>query len=100
MDDLYLLTPLEIAKKIGAKKTTNLTNSVKNLSGASLNNLKKANPTKYEVVMLGLVVKKLNINFNDLIFFSEALKFKNIKNKNFDMNDLLFLNLLSNYQKS
>ncbi|MFW2525450.1 hypothetical protein [Aliarcobacter butzleri] len=97
MDDLYLLTPLEIAKKIGAKKTTDLTNSVKNLSGASLNNLKKANPTKYEVVMLGLVVKKLNIGFNDLIFFSEA---KNIKNKNLNINDLLFLNLLSNYQKS
>lgn len=97
MDDLYLLTPLEIAKKIGAKKTTDLTNSVKNLSGASLNNLKKANPTKYEVVMLGLVVKKLNIGFNDLIFFSEA---KNIRNKNLNINDLLFLNLLSNYQKS
>jgi len=50
--------------------------------------------------MLGLIVKKLHINFNDLIFFSEALKFKNIKNKNFDINDLLFINLLSNYQKS
>jgi hypothetical protein len=50
--------------------------------------------------MLGLIVKKLHINFNDLIFFSEALKFKNIKNKNLDINDLLFINLLSNYQKS
>ena len=80
MDDLCLLTPPEIAKKIGAKKTTDLTSGVKNLSASSLNNLKISNPTKYEIVMLGLIVKKLHINFNDLIFFSEALKFKNIKN--------------------
>ncbi|MFW2610328.1 hypothetical protein [Aliarcobacter butzleri] len=97
MDDLSLLSAPEIAKKIGAKKTTDLTNDVKNLSASSLNNLKIANPTKYEVVMLGLVAKKLNIGFNDLIFFSEA---KNIRNKNLNINDLLFLNLLSNYQKS
>lgn len=100
MDDLCLLTPPEIAKKIGAKKTTDLTSGVKNLSASSLNNLKISNPTKYEIVMLGLIVKKLHINLNDLIFFSEALKFKNIKNKNFDINDLIFMNLLSNYQKS
>lgn len=100
MDDLCLLTPPEIAKKIGAKKTTDLTSGVKNLSASSLNNLKISNPTKYEIVMLGLVAKKLNIGLNDLIFFSEALKFKNIKNKNFAINDLLFMNLLSDYQKS
>ena len=40
MDDLCLLTPPEIAKKIGAKKTTDLTSGVKNLSASSLNNLK------------------------------------------------------------
>ena len=85
MDDLCLLTPPEIAKKIGVKKTTDLTSGVKNLSASSLNNLKIANPTKYEIVMLGLIVKKLHINFNDLIFFSEALKFKNIKKNNSKM---------------
>ena len=61
MDDLCLLTPPEIAKKIGAKKTTDLTSGVKNLSASSLNNLKISNPTKYEIVMLGLIVKKLHI---------------------------------------
>lgn len=40
MDDLSLLTPPEIAKKIGSKKTTDLTSGVKNLSASSLNNLK------------------------------------------------------------
>lgn len=97
MDDLCLLTPPEIAKKIGAKKTTDLTSGVKNLSASSLNNLKISNPTKYEVVMLGLIVKQLKINFNDLMFLSQA---KDIKDKNFDINDLLYINLLTNYQKS
>ena len=56
MDDLCLLTPPEIAKKIGAKKTTDLTSGVKNLSASSLNNLKISNPTKYEIVMLILAM--------------------------------------------
>ena len=84
-------------KKDWSKKTTDLTSGVKNLSASSLNNLKISNPTKYEVVMLGLIVKQLKINFNDLMFLSQA---KDIKDKNFDINDLLYINLLTNYQKS
>ena len=97
MDKLYLMTHKEIAQKMGLIKHHDLISGVNNLSSTSLNNLRRANPTKYEIVMLGLIVKQLKINFNDLMFLSQA---KNIKNKNFDINDLLYINLLTNYQKS
>lgn len=69
--NLQLLSPTEIAKVIGEKKSTDLIGDIDNISISSLIGLKKTNPNKYEVVILGLITKKLNINIDDLIFLSE-----------------------------
>ncbi len=69
--NLQLLSPTEIAKAIGEKKSTDLIGDIDNISISSLIGLKKTNPNKYEVVILGLITKKLNINVDDLIFLSE-----------------------------
>lgn len=78
MQNIQLLSPTEIAKAIGEKKSTDLIGNANNITVQSLSNLKKANPNKYEVVILGLIVKKLNINVDDLIFLNE---FKNNSEK-------------------
>jgi hypothetical protein len=69
--NIQLLSPTEIAKAIGEKKSTDLIGDIDNISISSLIGLKKTNPNKYEVVILGLITKKLNINIDDLIFLSE-----------------------------
>lgn len=69
--NIQLLSPTEIAKAIGEKKSTDLIGDINNISISSLIGLKKTNPNKYEVVILGLITKKLNINVDDLIFLSE-----------------------------
>ncbi|GEM_PF-6275399 len=69
--NIQLLSPTEIAKAIGEKKSTDLIGDIDNISISSLIGLKKTNPNKYEVVILGLITKKLNINVDDLIFLSE-----------------------------
>lgn len=69
--NLQLLSPTEIAKAIGEKKSTDLIGDINNISISSLIGLKKTNPNKYEVVILGLITKKLNINVDDLIYLSE-----------------------------
>lgn len=78
MQNIQLLSPTEIAKAIGEKKSTDLIGNANNITVQSLSNLKKTNPNKYEVVVLGLVAKKLNINVDDLIFLNE---FKNNSEK-------------------
>lgn len=72
--NIQLLSPTEIAKAIGEKKSTDLIGDIDNISISSLIGLKKTNPNKYEVVILGLITKKLNINVDDLIFLSELNK--------------------------
>lgn len=69
--NIQLLSPTEIAKAIGEKKSTDLIGDIDNISISSLIGLKKTNPNKYEVVILGLITKKLNIKVDDLIFLSE-----------------------------
>ncbi|MDX9901434.1 MAG: hypothetical protein RBT22_08085 [Aliarcobacter sp.] len=69
--NIQLLSPTEIAKAIGEKKSTDLIGDIDNISISSLIGLKKTNPNKYEIVILGLITKKLNINIDDLIFLSE-----------------------------
>ena len=69
--NIQLLSPTEIAKAIGEKKSTDLIGDIDNISISSLIGLKKTNPNKYEVVILGLITKKLNINVDDLLFLSE-----------------------------
>lgn len=71
IQNIQLLSPTEIAKAIGEKKSTDLIGDINNISISSLIGLKKTNPNKYEVVILGLITKKLNINVDDLIFLSE-----------------------------
>lgn len=71
IQNIQLLSPTEIAKAIGEKKSTDLIGDIDNISISSLIGLKKTNPNKYEVVILGLITKKLNINVDDLIFLSE-----------------------------
>ena len=73
--DLQLLSPTEIAKAIGGKKSTDLIGDINNISVHSLISLKKTNPTKYEVVTLGLIAKKLDLNVNDLLYL------RDLKNK-------------------
>lgn len=43
--DLQLLSPTEIAKAIGGKKSTDLIGDINNISVHSLISLKKTNPT-------------------------------------------------------
>ncbi len=71
IQNIQLLSPTEIAKAIGEKKSTDLIGDIDNISISSLIGLKKTNPNKYEIVILGLITKKLNINIDDLIFLSE-----------------------------
>ena len=60
------------------ERVRDLIGNANNITVQSLSNLKKTNPNKYEVVVLGLVAKKLNINVDDLIFLNE---FKNNSEK-------------------
>lgn len=73
--DLQLLSPTEIAKAIGGKKSTDLIGDTNNISVHSLISLKKTNPSKYEVVTLGLIAKKLDLNVSDLLYL------RDLKNK-------------------
>lgn len=66
-------TPLKIAKKFGLK-IENLVNNVECISEASLLNLKRRNPKKYEITMIGLVAKELNISMNDLLYMYRVKK--------------------------
>lgn len=73
--NIQLLSPTEIAKAIGGKKSTDLIGDANNISVHSLISLKKTNPSKYEVVTLGLIAKKLDLNVNDLLYL------RDLKNK-------------------
>ena len=64
-------TPLKIAKKFGLD-IQSLVNNVDCLSQISLLNLKRRNPKKYEITMIGLVAKELNISMNDLFYMHKV----------------------------
>lgn len=66
-------TPLKIAKKFGLK-IENLVNNVECISEASLLNLKRRNPKKYDITMIGLIAKELNIGINDLLYIHQVKK--------------------------
>ena len=66
-------TPLKIAKKFGLN-IQNLVNDVDCLSEVSLLNLKRRNPKKYEITMIGLIAKELNIGINDLLYMHQVKK--------------------------
>lgn len=66
-------TPLKIAKKFDLN-IQSLVNDVDYLSEVSLLNLKRRNPKKYEITMIGLVAKKLNIGINDLLYMHQVKK--------------------------
>ena len=66
-------TPLKIAKKFGLK-IENLVNNVECISEVSLLNLKRRNPKKYEITMIGLVAKELNVSMNDLMYIHQLKK--------------------------
>lgn len=75
MQNIQLLSPTQIATSIGGKKSTDLIGDINNISVQSLISLKKTNPSKYEVVALGLIAKKLDVNVNDLLYL------RDLKNK-------------------
>lgn len=90
MIDLKLLTPSEIAPIIGFKRGNDLVPKIKSLSAQSLSMLKNENPEKYEVFMLGLICKKMNIGISDIL---DLKKLKEEKlNPNFK--ETLFLKVL------
>lgn len=66
-------TPLKIAKKFGLD-IQSLVNNVDCLSEISLLNLKRRNPKKYEITMIGLIAKELGISMNDLFYMYRIKK--------------------------
>jgi hypothetical protein len=78
--------PKDIAKLLGTT-VEEMLSDVDKTSSASLSELAKKNPKKYEINMLGIVAKNLNISVEELIKYSElkdAIKnqenFNNIDN--------------------
>ena len=66
-------TPLKIAKKFGLD-IQDLVSNVDCLGEVSLLNLKRRNPKKYEITMIGLIAKELNIGINDLLYMHQVKK--------------------------
>jgi len=62
--------PKDIAKLLGITVEDMLSN-IDNTSSASLSDLSKNNPNKYDVTMLGIVCKNLNLDISELIKYSE-----------------------------
>jgi DMSO/TMAO reductase YedYZ molybdopterin-dependent catalytic subunit len=62
--------PREIAKLLGMSVKEMLT-GINNISIESLHELSKSNPTKYEIQIKGLVVKKLGLTVEELVECAE-----------------------------
>ena len=90
MIDLKLLTPSEIAPIIGLKRANDLIPKIKSVTHQSLSMLKNHNPEKYEVFMLGLICKKMNLGINDIL----DLKKLKEQNQNPNFEETLFLKAL------
>ncbi len=65
-----LPTPSKIAKRINVS-VNDLISSIDNVSHSGLNNLRKANPKKYRVVVLGLISNAYDLDLNDLMALKE-----------------------------
>jgi DNA-binding Xre family transcriptional regulator len=76
MIDLKLLTPSQIAPIVGFKRGNDLVLKIKSVSHQSLSNLRKENPEKYEIFMLGLICKKLNIGIDDFLDYNSKEEVK------------------------
>lgn len=65
-----LPTPSKVAKRVNIP-VADLISTVGNISHSSLNNLRKANPEKYAVIILGLLSKNYDLDINDLMILKE-----------------------------
>ena len=75
MQKISLVDLREIAKALGFKSALDLIgNDVPNLTTASLNNMKKNNPRKYEALIFGFCCERLNLSVQDLIQKAEKKK--------------------------
>ena len=62
--------PKDIAKLLG-KSVEEMLEVIDNTSSGSLSELAKSNPNKYEVMMLGIAAKNLNITVKELVKWVE-----------------------------
>lgn len=62
--------PKDIAKLLG-KSVEEMLEVIDNTSSGSLSELAKSNPNKYEVMMLGIAAKNLNITVEELVKWVE-----------------------------
>lgn len=68
MQKISLVDLKEIAKALGYKNGLDLIGKdVPNLTTSSLNNIKKNNPRKYELLIFGFCCQRLNLSVQDLI---------------------------------
>lgn len=67
------LKPIDIAKKLGIT-VAEFVDGIDNTSSQQLAELRKNNPNKYELQILGIVCKKLNLDIDELIKYSELKK--------------------------
>lgn len=75
MQKISLVDLREIAKALGFKSGLDLIGKdVPNLTTSSLNNIKKNNPRKYELLIFGFCCQRLNLNIQDLIQTAEKKK--------------------------
>ena len=70
MQEISLVDLKQIAKALGFRNGLDLIGrDVPNLTTASLNNMKKNNPRKYELLIFGFCCERLNLNIQDLILY-------------------------------
>lgn len=67
------LKPIDIAKKLGIT-VAEFVDGIDNTSSQQLAELRKSNPNKYELQILGIVCKKLDLDIDELIKYSELKK--------------------------
>jgi len=77
--------PNQVAKALGLKKTADLCNiGVDRLSQASLSDLHKNNPKKYELQLLGTICMQQDISIDELLAYCKNRTeiAKSLKNSN------------------
>ncbi len=75
MQEISLVDLKQIAKALGFRNGLDLIGrDVPNLTTASLNNMKKNNPRKYELLIFGFCCERLNLSIQDLVQVAEKKK--------------------------